>query len=542
MKPRIVVFSISALAGTLREISRDYLHQANIELVSKAYEDALAYARNRYYTDTADVFVAAGSNGAFLANQLEAPLVVIRTDGFDLMQALAVARRTSPEIGLVTYETAFDELAQFSRAFNLSIPTRTYRTPEDARQSVRELAQLGVKTVVGPGLVNEIAQEWQLNSVLIYSRQGVMKAFDEAIRLASAKAGGSPRAARPSYVHHTEQDILGVSHAVEQLRATIRLCGTVDFAVLIQGETGVGKELVAQSIHAASARAGKPFVAINCASLTETLLESELFGYEEGAFSGAIKGGRAGMFESAQGGTVFLDEIGDMPLAFQTRLLRVLEEGHVRRIGSSIARKVDFRLLAASHVNLQRAVQQGRFREDLYYRLNELLIQIPPLRDRPEDIEPLAGHFLRATPVRVPKVRFDDFLLLAMPDLQSLPWPGNIRQLKNVCKRAAIMLAQDLSVSHWKSWFSDLFQEMPSSSRAEPAMASQLLQHTPVVSDWDHLSLIYQKATKAEKPAVVAQALTMAGGQVHTVAKHLGISRSTVWRMAKGLVTMEGEN
>ncbi|HEY1059026.1 MAG TPA: propionate catabolism operon regulatory protein PrpR [Limnobacter sp.] len=532
MKPRIVVFSISALAGTLREISRDYLQQASIELVSKAYEDALAYARNRYYTDTADVFVAAGSNGAFLANQLEAPLVVIRTDGFDLMQALAVARRTSPEVGLVTYETAFDELAQFSRAFDLPIPTRTYRTPEDARQSVLELAQLGVKTIVGPGLVNEIAQELKLNSVLIYSRQGVMKAFDEAIRLASAKAGGSPRVARPSYVHHTELDILGVSPAVQQLRATIRLCGTVDFAVLIQGETGVGKELVAQSIHTASTRAGRPFVAINCASLTETLLESELFGYEEGAFSGAVKGGRAGMFESAQGGTVFLDEIGDMPLAFQTRLLRVLEEGQVRRIGSSVARKVDFRLLAASHVDLVLAVQQGRFREDLYYRLNELLIQIPPLRQRPEDIELLAGHFLRATPVRVPKVRFDAFLNVALPDLKRLTWPGNIRQLKNVCKRAAIMLAQDLRLETWKTWFPDVFNAGESGSGNEPLAPRVEAMDTPV-TDWSRLALAYQQASKPDKPALVQQALAMAGGEVHTVVKHLGISRSTVWRMSK---------
>ena len=159
MKPRIVVFSISALAGTLREIARDYSGSANIELVPKAYEDALAYARHRYYTDTADVFIAAGSNGAFLQNQLEAPLVIIRTDGFDVMQALASARKASAAVGLVSYEHSFDELEQFARAFDVPLSTRTYRTPEDARRAVRELAQLGVKVVVGSGLVTEIAQE-----------------------------------------------------------------------------------------------------------------------------------------------------------------------------------------------------------------------------------------------------------------------------------------------------------------------------------------------------------------------------------------------
>lgn len=529
MKPRVVVFSISALAGTLREIARDYSNTANIELVSKAYEDALAYARNRYYTDTADVFVAAGSNGAFLQNQLEAPLVVIRTDGFDLMQALAVARKSSAQVGLVTYETAFDELDQFARAFDIPINTRTYRTPEDARRAVRELAQLGVEVIVGPGLVNEIAQEMNIESVLIYSHQGVRKAFDEALRLAIAKASGSARTARQTYTHHTEQDILGDSKAVQDLRSTIRLCGSIDFSVLIQGETGVGKELVAQSIHTSSPRAGKPFVAINCASLTETLLESELFGYEEGAFSGAVKGGRAGMFESAQGGTVFLDEIGDMPLAFQTRLLRILEDGAVRRIGSSVARKADFRLLSASHVNLQQAIQEGRFREDLYYRLNEMLIQIPPLRERPEDIEALAGHFLRTTPVRVSKSRFDEFLKLALPVLKNLHWPGNIRQLKNVCRRSAVLMSQDVSLTNWKAWFPDLFI-MDSLEVNLPEVSKPSGQIAPQMND---LALAYRHADKLERHSIIQHALELVGGEVQKAATGLGVSRSTVWRMSR---------
>lgn len=526
MKPRIVVFSISALAYTLREISRDYSSQANIELVPRAYEDALEFARNRYYTDTVDVFVAAGSNGAFLQNQLDAPLVVIRPDGFDVMQALAVARKGSSHVGLVTYETAFDELANLTRAFDLPIYTRTYRTPEDARQSVRELAQLGAEVIVGPGLVNQIASEMGLESVLIYSRQGVMKAFDEAIRLASAKAGGTPRSNRQTYTYHTEQDILGDSQAVLALRNTIRVCGAVDFSVLIQGETGVGKELVAQSIHTAGPRAGKPFVAINCASLTETLLESELFGYEEGAFSGAVKGGRAGMFESAQGGTVFLDEIGDMPLAFQTRLLRILEDGSVRRIGSVSARKVDFRLLAASHVDLQKAVEQGRFREDLYYRLNEMLILIPPLRERPEDIASLAGHFLRTTPVRVSNAKFEAFLSLALPVFVTLAWPGNIRQLKNVCKRAAVLLTQNANIQHWQSWFPDLLQT-PVNQAPLQNFADTRLQ------GFELLALQYAQAKAHQRPDLIRKALAMSGGEVQKVAAALGVSRSTVWRLMK---------
>lgn len=527
MKPRIVVFSISTLAGTLREIARDYASQANIELVSEAYEGALTYARNRYYTDTVDVFIAAGSNGAFLQNQLEAPLVVIRTDGFDLMQALAVARRSSSRIGLVTYETAFSELTQFTRAFDLNIPTRTYRTPQDAREVVSDLHQQGVEAVVGPGMVNEIAQQLGLESVLIYSRQGVMRAFDEAVRLAGVRAQGLARPSKAQIAYHTEQDILGQSAASKLLRNNIRLCSSVDFSVLIQGETGVGKELVAQSIHTSSNRAGKPFIAINCASLTETLLESELFGYEDGAFSGAVKGGRAGLFESAQGGTVFLDEIGDMPLAFQTRLLRILEDGAVRRLGATASRRVNFRLLAASHINLQQAVGEGRFRQDLYYRLNEMLIQIPPLRDRVEDIAPLAGYFLRMTPVRVPKSLFDDFLKLSLPTLQTLEWPGNIRQLKNVCKRAAVMMMQGSDLSHWREWFPDLFSDDGSVTLTKGNQQPE--------SSFNLAALVakYHQAPKQAKPGIARQVLEALGGEIQATATQLGISRSTLWRQLR---------
>lgn len=540
MKPRIVVFSISALAGTMREISRDYAQRASIELVSEAYEGALEFARKRYYTDTADVFIAAGSNGAFLENQLEAPLVLVKADGFDVMQALATARKSSEKIGLVSYESSFEELSSFNRAFDLDIPTRTYRTPQDARHAVKDLSRLGLKAIVGPGLVNEIAQEMGMEGILIYSRQGVMKAFEEAIRLASAKAAGATKATRSTYTYHTEQDILGSSQAVQLLRKTVRLCGSVDFSVLIQGETGVGKELVAQSIHSSSNGAGKPFVAINCAALTETLLESELFGFEEGSFSGAAKGGRAGMFESAQGGTVFLDEIGDMPLSFQTRLLRILEEGAVRRIGASHSRKVNFRLLAASHINLLEAVEKKQFRQDLYYRLNEMLIQIVPLRERPEDIAALAGYFLRTTPVRIPKSQIDQFLEIALPVLKKLDWPGNIRQLKNVCKRAAVLMTQESELQNWRDWFPDLFANALSTNRdSNPANEASLSDLTdPRLLD---CAFRYHRTNKSNRAAIVCEALALANGEVNAVAKAFGISRSTVWR-AKNAVTLLHSN
>ena len=517
MKPRIVAFSISSLEPVLREVSLDYLAQASIEIVPKAYEEALTYARQRYQTDTVDVFVGAGSNGAFLKGQLEAPLVVLQTDGFDLMRALASARQVADLVGLVSYEQSYEELGELKAAFGMTILTRVYRTPEDARQAVRDLASAGVGAIVGPGLVNEIAQEYGIESVLSYSRGAVARSFEEAIRLASAKLGQAGRLS-PASTRYSTADLLGDSPPMQQLRQHIRLFANTDCSVLIQGETGTGKELVAQSLHASSQRVRQPFIAINCGALSESLLESELFGYEEGAFSGAVKGGRAGIFEAAHRGTVFLDEIGDMPLPFQTRLLRVLEEGAVRRVGATRSRQVDFRLLAATHRPLASLVADGGFREDLYHRLNELFLTLPSLAQRPEDIQTLTGHFLRTSAVRVPKERFDQFLDVVCPVFAGLPWPGNVRQLKQMCRRAAVLLSQSPceDAAQLQQWFPDLFVERLGASD-------------------DVSSGGFSSLSERDRLLAVQGSLKRHGGKVSQAAQHLGISRSTLWRYSQRL-------
>ena len=211
--------------------------------------------------------------------------------------------------------------------------------------------------------------------------------------------------------------------------------------MLIVGETGTGKELVARAVHEASPRRGSPFVAVNCAALPESLLESELFGHEKGAFTSAV-GQRKGRFELAHGGTIFLDEIGEIPLAMQAKLLRVLQERRFERVGGTQTVEVDVRVVAATNRDLLRLAKEGKFREDLYYRLNVVKIDLPPLRERPEDIPLLAAHFVQkfSRPGTPPKTISPE----AMEALLQHRWPGNIRELENAIERACVTTRDDI--------------------------------------------------------------------------------------------------
>lgn len=232
--------------------------------------------------------------------------------------------------------------------------------------------------------------------------------------------------------------IIGESEPVHALKARAARVAAVDAPLLIVGETGTGKELVAQACHAASSRGDAPFLALNCAALPESLAESELFGYVSGAFTGAQRGGKPGLIEMAEGGTVFLDEIGEMSLYLQAKLLRFLNDGKFRRIGSDREIKANIRIISATHRNLRKMVSEGAFREDLFYRLNVLQLEVPPLRDRSDDILLLARHFIEraCTQAQKPICRLGASACAA---LVVNSWPGNVRQLQNVVFRAITM-------------------------------------------------------------------------------------------------------
>ena len=229
----------------------------------------------------------------------------------------------------------------------------------------------------------------------------------------------------------SSQLLVGTSVAMRNLRAAVARLATQELPILIRGESGTGKELVARALHETGVRRGQPFVALNCGAIPESLIDSELFGHAKGAFTGAMAE-RAGVFVEADGGTLFLDEIGDMPLAVQARLLRVLQEGEVRPLGSTGVRKVNVRVIAATHVDLAKAVDQGRFRLDLLYRLDVVTVAVPPLRDRIDDVPLLAAHFLRKHGgAGAPTIDGE-----ALELMNQYAWPGNVRELENALMHA----------------------------------------------------------------------------------------------------------
>jgi two-component system response regulator FlrC len=301
------------------------------------------------------------------------------------------------------------------------------------------------------------------------------------------------------------------------------------------GESGVGKELVARGIHERSSRSGKKFIAINCAALSEHLLEAELFGYEKGAFTGADSKGKAGLFEAADGGTMFLDEVGEMPLTLQTKLLRVLQERRFRRVGGLEDIEVDVRVVAATNRDLRAEVVRGTFRKDLYYRLRVVPITVPPLRERVEDILPLAQHLLAKLGPELgrPDVTFGAKAIEAM---QAYTWPGNVRELVNAVERALISAnGNEIEPDHLmldEELDRDLEDEAPSSSTVSgaPAIVQPRLPTGSIVLTPGQRNLAEVEAL------LIRKALEESGGQKSRAAEMLGINRTTLYNKLKDLI------
>jgi two-component system nitrogen regulation response regulator GlnG len=350
--------------------------------------------------------------------------------------------------------------------------------------------------------------------------QGLIEAALKASRDMNERVSYQPLLQKEEY----DQGIVGKSASMQEVYKRIGQVSSSDVPVMITGETGTGKELVARAIVQHGARAGRPFLAINCAAIPENLLESELFGHEKGAFTGATER-RIGKFEQCDTGAIFLDEIGDMPLAVQAKLLRVLQDGEIARVGSSQSMKVNVRFLAATHQDLDEMVRNKTFREDLFYRLNVVRIHLPPLRERMEDLPLLIDYFLTRH-VRKSDGPSKRISREALERLQAHPWPGNVRELENLILRAAVLSSSTAIGAQ------DLVLEEETSCRSTPAGAKRKTS-----DDLEEaLDVLFRKAASdpkfkliaATERMLVTRALALAKGNHVQAAKLLGITRATL--------------
>ncbi len=311
------------------------------------------------------------------------------------------------------------------------------------------------------------------------------------------------------------ENIVGRSRPMIQVYDLIKKVAASEANILIVGESGTGKELIARCIHANSPRAARAFVPVDCASLPEHLLESELFGHEKGAFTGAVAT-RRGLFEEADGGTIFLDEVGDIPLPLQAKLLRVLQERQVRRVGGNRFLDVDVRVISATHQNLGEMVHDGKFREDLYYRLDVISLPLPPLRERPGDVALLTYHFLRRYAAQSGK-QVKGIAPETLELLEAYPWPGNVRELQNVIERGVVMAVGDMV------------------SPAELPATLRLPQKAPAAMVADHLSLKDAKRQWVEgfEREYLITLLKKHQGNISQAAKTAGVDRKTIHRLLK---------
>jgi len=641
-RPRIWALSISRLRDLFLDIAGEYVERADLRIVARGFEDAVREIEAAG-AGRPDVVIAGGSNGAYLKTRVAVPVVMITPTGFDVMHALARARRDGAKVALVTHGNTPDEIRRFVAAFGLDVTFASHQSAQDAESVVLDLRDRGIDVVVGPGLVTDLAANAGMGAVFLYSRASVRAGFETALEVAQATRRETLRRQRldnllqhlrdgvvaldadgrveamnqrlaavlgidaanaagrallelapdlagslpdsdgdafctvrgASYVVHRGplasggaaaagtvltfqesraverldrtlrsrqrvqqfsaryrlDDMVGASQAMQRVRGLVQRYARSDATVLILGESGTGKEMVAQSMHQLSARRDFAFVAINCGAFPEALLESELFGYEEGAFTGARKGGKAGLIEVAHRGTLFLDEIGEMPLSLQSRLLRVLQEREVVRLGSTEPTRVDIRVVAATHRALTEGIATGSFRADLYYRLNILSIALPPLRERSADLLPLAVELLLQAAAREPRLaaRLPDaaaaervLAALAEP-LQRYAWPGNVRELQNVIERIAVELA-------------DMDADNDAETGSPPLLTRDILRSiAPEIVEPAHTrpkktALTLRERSRHVEADEIRAALAAHGGDRDAVCDALGISKTTLWR------------
>ena len=515
-KVRILIVGYRKFSELINAIMPEFADEAEITIV-----ESVASRNTEYHSLVArhqpDVVASAGSNAAYLANTLSVPVVGQPVSDTDVIEALAKARRIAPRVHLFTYQPENTPPGRLFQSLpgllDMDLVHHRYSTSGEANERLQlAMAEEHPQVVVGPSYTCHMAELQGLPTILLYSKESVRQMLREAVATGRHQLGLSPMPLTDADRH--EQFVIR-SPQMEQVAALAQTYAQSSGAVLVEGESGTGKEHITKEIHRNSEYRDGPLVAVNCGSIPNELFESEFFGYVEGAFTSSRRGGRMGLVEQANGGVLYLDEVGELPPAQQVKLLRVLQEKRIRPVGGNREIPVDFKLIAATNRDLRGAVNSGAFRDDLYYRLNVFSLKLPPLRERPEDIEAIARHYLQryAQQYRVSR-DLGPFYEAIADDFYRYPWPGNVRELQNFVERLVVNCRSRQESKPDREHVRRILPEL----------------HEPVtLGDTSGGSL------REQEEEAIRRAMERFAGDKTQVAEHLGISTTTLWRRLRAM-------
>lgn len=529
MKSTFIITSPnSQFSKMAKSVSEELEFEAIIieAILEEAVERCLELCRDNNIA----AIISRGGTAAMLKNQVSAPVLVAEASDFDILVALLEAAEYSKKVAyILSADYSLDELAWVAGRFKIIMQPYIFRNSVELKAAIAQAKADGHRVLMsGSDKARAICAKEGLTCVLVgASRRTMLELVRRAADLEKLEQRLRREAHSTGMAAHTTFKDMNLSAWSPAMRACLnraRQFAATESTVLITGESGVGKELMAESLHNGSRRRSQPFVAINCAALPLTLLESELFGYEEGAFTGARRGGKPGYFELAHGGTLFLDELGLLPLHVQMQLLRVLQSRQVLRVGGRKMIPVDVRVVAATNADLGTAVADGSFRQDLYYRINVLHIAIPPLRQRQEDIPLLISRYL-------PKYAHENGRVITGMDEELLAafcahqWPGNVRELLNYLMR--------LTISGQGPVLTESDLERCGIFLKTCAQTTASLEQNPAAIYNGSMIQLKPGSMESMEQDIIRHFMRRYGGKRNRVCEELGLSRSTLWKKLK---------